>query len=232
MVQIQICSGPSLQIPFRLFFGHSRAPKNAKPYKNPDFPSAQIRLNPFFSRQAESGWFSLIQSDRFVSCFGSQVHSLHLAAQVFKTGSIEHAKKRQRQWTAPAVFHLQSVSIFPPGLMKVQRLEPTSKKRRKITDFLKNRMHLSKQVCYTQVWVPQIERKHARERRSRKRLLHAAQEGFVMAGQSWMIISLLGSKRKTLNNTTYYFPRIVGSSGDFHCELFLFPTRERAPQHA
>ena len=39
--------------------------------------------------------------------------------------------------------------------MKAQRLEPTSKKQRKITEFLKNWARLSKQVCYTQVWVPQ-----------------------------------------------------------------------------
>ena len=40
--------------------------------------------------------------------------------------------------------------------MKAQRLEPTSKKQRKITELLKNWARLSKQVCYTQVWVPQI----------------------------------------------------------------------------
>ena len=79
------------------------------------------------------------------------MHSLHLAAQGVKTCSVETPETVN----GSSSIHLQSVCALPPGLMKAQRLEPTSKKRRKITEFLINRTHLSKQVCYTQAWVPQ-----------------------------------------------------------------------------
>ena len=60
------------------------------------------------------------------------MHSLHLAAQVVKTCSVEHAKNaRDSERLIPTAKRLYT----PSRLTKEQRLEPTSKKRRNITVF-------------------------------------------------------------------------------------------------
>ena len=154
--QIRICSGPSLQIRFVCFSFIPVPPKTQNPAKTLIFrllKSAQIRLHPFFRvrlNQADSAWFSLTI---LFLVLGSQVHSLHLAAQIVQTCSVEHARNPRdsdRSSSIPSSKHLYA----PSRTHKAQRLEPTYKKQRKITEFLKKRTHLSKQVCYTQIWVP------------------------------------------------------------------------------
>ena len=132
---IQICSGPSLKISFVYFSLIPVPPKTQNPAKTLIFrplKSAQIRPNPVFRVRL----IRLIRSERSGLVLWSQVHSLHLAARTVKTCSVERTKNARDSEAVLAMFHLQSVSTLPPGLVKAQRLESTSQKRPKIREFL------------------------------------------------------------------------------------------------